>query len=277
MSIVDHGDSSTKLEVRNLGKTFVSPRLRDPVVALSDINLDVGGGEFIALLGPSGCGKSTLLNILAGLLRPTSGEVRLGGRQITGPGPDRGVLFQDYALFPWKTVWQNIEFGLRYGPRDRRGSKHSRQETIRRMIELVGLVGSERKYPHELSGGMKQRCAIARLFAVEPEVLLMDEPLAAVDAQTRLVLQNEILRVWGQASEGGRKTVIYVTHSIDEAIFLADRVVVMTSRPGRVKQIVEVSIPRPRTDAQRARPEFQQLFEDIWGLIRDEAYTATVQ
>lgn len=245
---------------------------------LESIDLDVRQGEFLALLGPSGCGKSTLLNLIAGLISPTSGSLRLDGREITGPGPDRGMLFQDYALFPWKSVRGNVEFGLRHGPRTRRLPKATQREIVARYIDLVGLDGAENKYPHQLSGGMRQRTALARLWAPNPEILLMDEPLAALDAQTRLVMQDELLRIWGQERRWSeRKTVIYVTHSIDEAVFLADRVAVMGTRPGRIKAMIGVGLDRPRTDASRTGPVFDGLGQQIWQLIRDEAYRATVE
>jgi NitT/TauT family transport system ATP-binding protein len=272
-------DSSARpgqVVLRNVSKRYDDDAESPPV--LEDINLDVQAGELLALLGPTGCGKSTLLRIVAGLTPHSGGTVTFGGRPITGPGPDRGMLFQDYALFPWKTVRGNVEFGLRYGPRARRPSAKERNETVARYIELVGLSGSENKYVHQLSGGMKQRTALARLWATDPDVLLMDEPLAALDAQTRIVLQNELLRIWGQERPTEeRKTVIYVTHSIDEAIFLADRIAVMGSKPGRIREVLDVDIPRPRTDALRAGPQFQRLYEQIWELIRSEAYRATVE
>jgi NitT/TauT family transport system ATP-binding protein len=264
------------LALREIGKRYDQSADVPPV--LEGIDLDVRDGELLALLGPTGCGKSTLLRIVAGLTPPSAGTVAVGGRAITGPGPDRGMLFQDYALFPWKTVRGNVEFGLRYGPRSRRPARTERDQTVDRFIELVGLSGSEGKYVHQLSGGMKQRTALARLWATDPDVLLMDEPLAALDAQTRIVLQNELLRIWGQERPTSeRKTVIYVTHSIDEAIFLADRIAVMESRPGRISEVLDVDIPRPRTDAQRAGAHFQRLYEQIWELIRSEAYRATVE
>lgn len=267
-----------KLTIRNLDKTFASPRTRHPVQALAAIDLDVYSGEFLALLGPSGCGKSTLLNIVAGLETKSKGSVQMNGAEIQGPGPERGVCFQDYALFPWKTVRQNVEFGLRYGPPTLQVSREERRRLVQHYINLVGLDGSEHKYPHELSGGMRQRCALARLFAVQPEVLLMDEPLAALDAQTRIVLQSELLRIWGQElPQEQRKTVVYVTHSIDEAVFMADRVAVMGARPGVIKQIIAVDLPRPRTEEMRATARFQELVSAIWGLIREEAYTATIR
>jgi NitT/TauT family transport system ATP-binding protein len=267
---------STKLRLDRFGKRF-DVHGAPEVVAVDEFSLDIALGEFLVVVGPSGCGKTTVLNVLAGLDSPTSGIVAIDDRVISGPGPDRGVMFQDYALFPWLTVWGNVEFGLRYGPAGDGLDAAARSERVRRTIDLVGLEGSEAKYPHQLSGGMKQRVALARLIANEPDVLLMDEPLAALDAQTRIILQDELLRIWGQDHPPEeRRTVVFITHAIDEAVFLADRVAVMTAHPGRLKALVDIDLPRPRNDATRARPEFQALTQHIWSLIRDEAYRATV-
>lgn len=267
---------TTKLTLDAVSKRFDTTTNTPPV--LDAIDLAVQEGEFLALLGPSGCGKSTLLNIVAGLTAASDGGVQISGRPVTGPGPDRGVLFQDYALFPWKSVRANVEFGLRYGPKDKRpDGAAQRSELVQKYIDLVGLVGAETKFPGQLSGGMRQRTALARLWATNPDVLLMDEPLAALDAQSRLVMQDELLRIWGQELDWNeRKTVVYVTHSIDEAIFLSDRVAVMSSRPGRISQIVDIDLPRPRTDDVRANSRFDDLHHTIWDLIRDEAFQATV-
>jgi NitT/TauT family transport system ATP-binding protein len=247
-------------------------------LALEDLTLDVRAGEFLTIVGPSGSGKTTVLNMLAGLEEPTSGRMLLDGRPITGPGPDRGVMFQDYALFPWRTVRGNVEFGLRYGPAGRGLSREERTARVDRVIDLVHLTGSEAKYPHQLSGGMRQRVALARLVANEPEILLMDEPLAALDAQTRIILQDEMLRIWGQdRPAAARRTVVFITHSIDEAVYLSDRIVVLGSRPGRLKAVVEVDLPRPRNDETRKLAEFADLGQSIWELIRDEAYRATIE
>jgi NitT/TauT family transport system ATP-binding protein len=264
--------------IESVEKTFFVARSKQHVMAIEDATLDVFQGEFLSIVGPSGCGKSTLLNMLAGLEEPTAGKLIMEGQAITGPSADRGMCFQEYALFPWQTVWQNVEFGLKYGPKGTGLTRQERRETVRKYVELVALTGSENKYPHELSGGMRQRCALARLFAHDPKVLLMDEPLAAVDAQTRTVLQEELLRIWGQeAPAAQRKTAVYVTHAIEEAVFLSDRVAVMSSHPGRMKEVIEIDLPRPRLPAARAEPRFQELSQQIWGLIREEAYQATLR
>jgi NitT/TauT family transport system ATP-binding protein len=268
---------TAKLGLQSVRKEFVVPRTGEEVVAVEDVSLTVEAGEFLVIVGPSGCGKSTILNLLAGLEMPTGGQVLMDARPIEGPAAERGMVFQDYALFPWKTVFENIEFGLRYGPRRNAISAALRRERVRQHIELVNLQGSEEKYPHELSGGMRQRCAIARLLANEPEVLLMDEPFAALDAQTRIILQEELLRIWGETrSQAERKTVVFITHSIDEAVFLADRVVVMSSHPGRIVRTFDIDLPRPRQETVRGDPRFQALSQEIWSLIRDEVYRAAM-
>jgi NitT/TauT family transport system ATP-binding protein len=267
---------SARLRLDRVGKRFALPDGKE-TVALADLSLEIAQGEFLCICGPSGCGKTTVLNLLAGLALPSSGTVAIDGRAITGPGPERGVVFQDYALFPWHTVWGNVEFGLRHGPAGAGLDGEARRGRVRQAIDLVGLAGSEGKFPHQLSGGMRQRVALARLMANEPAVLLMDEPLAALDAQTRTILQDELLRIWGQdRPPAQRRTVVFITHAIDEAVFLADRVAVMTTHPGRLKALIDVPLPRPRNDATRAHPEFQALTQHIWSLIRDEAYRATV-
>jgi NitT/TauT family transport system ATP-binding protein len=265
-----------RLRLEHVSKRFALPGDKE-TVALADFSLDIRQGEFLVIVGPSGCGKTTVLNLLAGLQMPSSGRVALDDRTIEGPGPERGVVFQDYALFPWHTVWGNIEFGLRHGPAGRGLDAAGRSQRVRQAIDLVGLAGSEVKFPHQLSGGMRQRVALARLMANEPAVLLMDEPLAALDAQTRIILQDELLRIWGQDRPAAeRRTVVFITHAIDEAVFLADRIAVMTTHPGRLKALIDVPLPRPRGDATRAHPQFQALTQHIWSLIRDEAYRATV-
>lgn len=228
---------------------------------LKNVNLTVKKEEFLVIVGPSGCGKSTFLDMIAGLAQPTSGEIYMDKKLITGPALDRGIVLQGYALFPWRSVRKNVEFGLEI----KNVPKKERAEISQRFIDLVHLNGFEDRYPHELSGGMKQRVAIARALAYDPEVLLMDEPFAAVDAQTREVLQGELLRIW----EKTKKTIIFVTHSIDEAIFLADRVVVMSANPGTIKDIIQIELPRPR-DGIRASTEFGKLRQEIWQLLQGQ-------
>lgn len=266
-----------KLQLEQVSKEFVVPRSGECVQAVAGITLAVYPGEFLSIVGPSGCGKSTVLNMLAGLDHPTGGRIKMDGRQIEGPAAERGMVFQDYALFPWKTVWENVEFGPRYGPRSRQIPPRERRTQVRQYIDLVGLTGSEQKYPHQLSGGMRQRCALARLLANEPEVLLMDEPLGALDAQTRVILQEELLRIWGQERPvHERRTVVFITHDINEAVFLSDRVAVMSTHPGRIKRVLDITLPRPRADDVRAMPEFHTLSREIWQLIREEAYQASM-
>jgi ABC-type nitrate/sulfonate/bicarbonate transport system ATPase subunit len=248
----------TRILVRALRKRFTDIARQQEIVALEGIDVEIAADEFLTILGPSGCGKTTLLNIVAGFEQATSGDVRLDGDPIHGPGPDRGVVFQEYALFPWLTVEQNIEFG----PRERRVSKAERRNRVRRLIASIGLSGFERRYPQELSGGMRQRVALGRVLVNDPKILLMDEPFAALDAQTRTLMQDELLRVWSRE----RRTVLFITHNIEEAILLGDRVVVMTARPGRIKEIVAVDLPRPRdvtsTDFNAIRRRVSALLED---------------
>ena len=251
-----------KVVIRNLTKVFEGDH--GTVVALDNVSTSVREGEFLCLLGPSGCGKTTLLRIVAGLTAPTEGEVLIGGQAVRGPGPDRAVVFQTYALFPWKTVRENIEFGLHA-----RGVKEpERLNVSTKLIEVMGLGGFENAYPHALSGGMQQRVAIARALAVDPEVLLMDEPFGALDAQTRFAMQRELLRIW----EIYRKTVLFVTHSIDEALYLGDRVLIISPRPGRVIEELAIKTPRPRSITS---PEFMELkARTLHVLAASEAPTA---
>ncbi|MDR1082567.1 MAG: ABC transporter ATP-binding protein [Coriobacteriales bacterium] len=230
-------------------------------VAIEDFSLNVREGEFLSVVGPSGCGKSTLLDLLAGLESPSGGTIYLDGNPLVGPDQRVGIVLQGYALFPWRTVRKNIEFGLEI----KEVEKKERQRISQHYVELVGLGGFEERYPHELSGGMRQRVAIARALAYDPEVLLMDEPFAAVDAQTRETLQEELLGIW----ERTRKTVVFITHSIDEAIFLSDRIAVMSSCPGSLKRLLEVNLSRPRK-GDRASARFSQLRHEIWELIQQD-------
>ena len=225
------------LSIQDISMRFDLPD-GSSVNALSNVSLNVAAGEIVSVLGPSGCGKTTLLRIMAGLERPTSGEVTLDGVPIERPGPQRGMVFQEYSLFPWRTILDNVAFGL-----ELKGvSKEERYEKARRYITAVGLAGFENSYPHELSGGMKQRVAIVRALVNNPKALFMDEPFGALDAQTRNVMQAELLRIWQEQ----QKTVVFVTHSVDEAIYLADRVVIMSARPGQISEIIKIEIPRPR-------------------------------
>jgi len=254
---------SPRIVARGLRKEFVDISRQAQVVALSNIDLDIGEDEFLTILGPSGCGKSTLLNIIAGFEHATDGEVRLDGQTIRDPGPDRGVVFQEYALFPWLNVVQNIEFGLR----ERGVPKAERKVRVTRQISAVGLDGFEDRFPQELSGGMRQRVALARVLVNDPKILLMDEPFAALDAQTRTIMQTELLRVWSAE----RRTALFVTHNIEEAVLLGDRLVVMTARPGRIKEIVNVKLPRPR-DVTSA--EFNEIRRYVASLLESEVQTA---
>jgi NitT/TauT family transport system ATP-binding protein len=249
--------NGVKIQVRRLSRTFVSSGRATP--ALVDVDLDVAEREFVCLLGPSGCGKSTLLNIVAGFLRPSAGDVVVDGGPVTAPGADRGVVFQEYVLFPWLTVAGNVEFGLRL----QGAPAETRRATVRRYLDLVGLSAHAEKYPVQLSGGMKQRVAIARALANNPAIILMDEPFGALDAQTREVLQDEL----GRIQRVEHKTVLFVTHSIREAVYLADRVVVMTSAPGRIKQVFTIKLPEVR---DRFAPEFTQYESEITRVVKEE-------
>ena len=248
-----------KLEITGVRKVFQLEDGREPVVALERFDLALDDGEFVCLLGPSGCGKSTLLNIVAGFVRPTSGAVRLDGVEVTAPGRDRGVVFQDHALFPWFRVGQNVEFALKMA----RMPRAERERVADRYLDLVGLRAFRRAYPKELSGGMKQRVAIARALAGDPKILLMDEPFGALDAQTRRLMQDEVGKIW--AATG--KTVLFVTHAIEESLLLADRIVVMSARPGRIKAVLGVPLGRPRSDVAS---DFVGLKAEIQELLRGE-------
>jgi NitT/TauT family transport system ATP-binding protein len=257
------------IRIDYLTKIYRTSGKTDPVVALEGISLDVPRGQFVSLLGPSGCGKSTLLHAIAGLV-PADGAIAVNGRQVEGPGLDRGVVFQDYALFPWRTVVENVAFGLEI----KKTPREERLAIARKHIAAVGLSGFANRYPSQLSGGMKQRVAIARALAFDPEVLLMDEPFAALDAQTREILQGELLKLW----EHTGKTVVFVTHSIDEAIFLSQRVAVMTARPGRIKEIVDVDLPSPRYGQDvRSTPEFAKLRQTLSRILAEEAGKAAAE
>jgi len=242
-------------------KTFSVHRDQD-VVAVRDLSLEVSEGEFLCLIGASGCGKSTVLNMFAGFIQPTAGHVLLRGQPITRIEPRCGMVFQSYALFPWKTVRGNVEFGLKM----KGVSGAERRRTAERFIEMVKLQGFEDHYPIELSGGMQQRVTLARILAADPEVLLMDEPFAALDAMTRQVMQEELLRIHDQS----RKTTLFITHNIDEALILADRIVVMSARPGRVKAILANGLAHPRHVTIQLSPEYARLKAEIWGHVEEE-------
>jgi NitT/TauT family transport system ATP-binding protein len=230
------------IAIDGLSKSFAGAHTANPRLALSDVSLQIAEGEFVSIVGPSGCGKSTLLYMVGGFVAPSRGAVSVAGKPVTGPGPDRGPVFQEFALFPWKTVLANVMYGLL----QQGVSKPKAEAKARALISLVHLTGYEKFYPKELSGGMKQRVAIARTLAYGPTILLMDEPFGALDAHTRTGLQNELLEIW----ERDRKTVLFVTHSVEEAVFLSDRVVVLTRSPGRVKATVDIDLPRPRRRAE---------------------------
>jgi NitT/TauT family transport system ATP-binding protein len=272
-------NGTIKLEAQQISKIFVRRDRR--IEALRDVSLQVEVGKFVSLVGASGCGKTTLLRIVDGLAHPSRGKILVDGRPVTGPGPDRGFVFQQDALFPWRTVQDNVTFGLEIQGK-RKGESRERAEAL---LRLVGLAGFEHLFPHELSGGMRQRANLARALTINPDVLLMDEPFASLDAQTREIMQAELLRIWrsgGKAGAGSdtmvspanRKTVLFVTHQIDEAVYLSDKVVVMTSRPGRVKCVLDVDIPRPRDLSVKRTPHFLELVDEIWKMVEEEVKAA---
>jgi NitT/TauT family transport system ATP-binding protein len=251
-----------RIEVRGLTKTFQAIR-GETVEAISGLSFDVGDNEFVSIVGPSGCGKSTMLYIVAGFIAPTAGQVLVDNRPVQGPGPDRGIVFQEYALFPWRTVADNIKYGLEEKglPRDEIA------RIVDKYVRLMGLEGFQHKYPRELSGGMKQRVALARTLAYEPDVLLMDEPFGALDAQTRELQQDDLLAVWREK----KKTVLFVTHSVEEAVYLSERVFVMTTRPGRIKTVVDIELDRSANrEAIMTSPEFARLRNRVWLDVREE-------
>ena len=249
-----------KVHIDNVVKKFNGRN--GEMIALNGVTLDIHDNEFICVVGPSGCGKSTLLNIIAGLLEPTSGQVYCDGKLVEGTGTDRGVVFQQYALFPWLTVKKNVRFAL-----EMRGIKGKEADQLAmKYLEKVDLVKFANHYPKELSGGMKQRAAIARAYAAEPQVLLMDEPFGALDAQTRTQLQSELLQTW----ERDMKTCFFITHHVDEAIILAQKVIVMSARPGRVKAVIDIDIPYPRDQETKMSPRFLELKNEIWSLVYQE-------
>jgi NitT/TauT family transport system ATP-binding protein len=256
------GGRELAVEARGVAVAYERTRDKSTLIALEDFTLDVAEGEFLAIVGPSGCGKSTFLNVVAGLVPAAAGEVKVFGKPVTGPGADRAVVFQDYALMPWRTVESNVRFGLEMQHR----IDSSTKDAVRHYIDLVGLTGFERAYPRELSGGMRQRVGLARALVTEPRLLLMDEPFAAVDAMTRELMQEELTKIVATTGQ----PIIFITHGVDEAVTLADRIAVVTNRPGRIKEMVPVDLPRPRSRASRQLPEFQALRDHVWGLLSSE-------
>ena len=264
LNVLKHLNQSNSLvEIQGVSKSFHKTVKENTteIKALSDVSLSVRENEFVSIIGPSGCGKTTLLKMIDGLIPYDSGKIMINGKRVTAPGPDRAVVFQSFALLPWRTVLANVEFSLEL----RQMSKEERAKTARDYLQRVGLAEFENHYPHELSGGMQQRAGLARALAVNPAILLMDEPFGAVDAQTRQLLQEELLELWQRE----RKTVIFVTHSMDEAVYLSDRVVVMTPRPGKVAEILDVPLPRPRVSEQvRRHAKFVDLTNYIWESLK---------
>lgn len=260
--------ATPKLEIEHLSKYFVK-RVGGRLEVLCDVSFRIARGEFVAVVGASGCGKTTLLRILDGLLEPTSGRLLLDGTEIHGITAQIAMVFQSDALFAWRTTLGNIVFGLEVQKRNKKEALSVANDLIR----LVGLKGFEHHYPHELSGGMRQRVNLARALAVDPEVLLMDEPFAALDAQTREIMQLELLRIWSERE----KTVLFVTHQIDEAVYLSDRVIIFSARPGRIKESIDIEIPRPRSLAVKRTPEFLQYVDQIWKLIEGDVMQAVGQ
>lgn len=257
------------ITVRHLGVAFRHPQSGAEVRAIEDVSLDIPAGEFCVIIGPSGCGKTTLLNCVAGLMAPSSGEVLIEGQRVAGPGRDRAVVFQEYALFPWRTVWGNVQFGLELACARQICTRAEAAARIRDAIRLVGLDGFEHHLPHQLSGGMRQRVGLARALVVDPDILLMDEPFGAIDAMTRELMQQELLRIMLRT----KKTVIFVTHSIDEALKLGDRIVTMTARPGRIKHVMAVDLPKPR-EGTAVEHHLADLRHQIWAHLEDEAQRA---
>ena len=253
-----------KVEIRNLDVRF--GRGANLVNAVNDVSIDVKPGEFVSILGPSGCGKSTLLNVVAGFVERSGGSVLVDGKEVSGPSEERGMVFQQYSLFPWMTVRKNVEFGLKMQGR----SRSDREMAARTLLGLAGLLAFENHYPEQLSGGMKQRVGIVRALATSPQVLLMDEPFGALDSQTRVVMQQILTNMWQRF----RLSVLFITHDIDESIFLSDKVYVMTARPGCIKAEIEVPLPRPRVAEMMTSPEFLLLKKQLHELIREESYKA---
>ena len=255
---------AVKLHIDRLTKRYWLERESSETLALQDVTLEVHDGEFLAVVGPSGCGKTSLINIVAGLLPYEEGAVSIDGARVNGPGTDRAVVFQHSSLLPWRTISGNVRFGMEM---QKRFDERTMNERAKHFVKLVGLTGFEKHFPGELSGGMQQRVNLARALAADPVVLLMDEPFAALDAQTREFMQAELLKIWAKA----RKTVLFITHQINEAVYLADRVAVMSARPGRLKAVFDIPFGRPRTLALKRDPKFLEIEDRIWHLIEEEA------
>ena len=270
VNVANPAPAAAGLVIEDIHKTFFKTDGREltGVHALGGVSIEVPSGTFVSVIGPSGCGKSTLLRIVDGLIKPDRGRVLVEGREVRGPGPDRAVVFQYFGLYPWLSVVRNVEFGL-----ELRGvKKKERRERALVNIARVGLKGFERHFPHELSGGMRQRVGLARALTLEPRLILMDEPFSAVDEQTREILQEQLLDVWAET----RKTVLFITHSIDEAVYMADRIVVMGARPGRILEVIDVDLPRPRGNA-RANPRFGEIRTYAWELLKQGIAEAAMQ
>jgi NitT/TauT family transport system ATP-binding protein len=252
------------IDAKNVSVEYTLIRKKTRLLALYDFSISIKDGEFLVIVGPSGCGKTTFMNTVAGEVEPTNGDLRIFDKPVKGPGPDRSVVFQEYALLPWRTVWDNVKFGLEI----QGVSEAEYKDRVQHFIEMVGLTGFERSYPHELSGGMCQRVGLARALATEPKILLMDEPFAAIDAMSRELMQGELERILEQTGQ----TVVFITHSIDEAITVGDKIVVMTAVPGRLKEVIDVDMPRPRYEEHiKLLPGYAEMREHIWDLLRDEA------
>lgn len=258
------GMAVPRLRAENVTVRYWITRTKEYLVALDKISLDIKEGEFACIVGPSGCGKTTFLNAVDGLLPITSGKIMIGDNVVTKPGPDRAMVFQSASLLPWRTVVGNVIYGLEMY---KKVGKKEALERAKYFVDLVGLAGFENHYPNELSGGMQQRVNLARALCTDPEILLLDEPFAALDAQTREFMQEELLKIWRKA----KKTALFITHQINEAIFLADRVFVFSCRPGRLKEVIEIDIPRPRSLSIKRDPHFMKIEDHIWGIIEEEA------
>jgi NitT/TauT family transport system ATP-binding protein len=261
--------ADTVIVARNVTAGYENRRKKTRLIALRDVSLEIRRGEFLAIVGPSGCGKSTFINMIAGFLKPLAGTVEVDGKPVSGTGADRAMVFQDYALLPWRTVERNVYFAME-NRRDK-PSKADQSDRVAEALALVGLTGFEKHYPHELSGGMRQRVGIARALVTKPDILLMDEPFGAVDAMTREAMQAEFEKIIAKT----KQTVIFITHSIDEAVMLGDRVAVISNRPGRIKDVVDIDLPRPRLDGSaKSDPRSAELREHIWSLLQNEALGA---